>query len=145
MAMRNREAARSERGTAIVETAITLVAVLTFIFGLMEIGRFFQTQEVLTNAAREGARLAVTPLPGTTTLPGAGEIEARVQEFLDSAHLVGATVIVAGEIVPYGTVNTDLTRVRVELPYNLMTGLTWFEALEVTLSGEAVMRDETSP
>ena len=136
---------RFERGTAIVESALTLAMFVIFIFGLVEMGRFFQTQETLTNAAREGARLAVTPLPGTSTLPTPAEIEARVETFLDSARVTGATVIVTNEIVTYGTVDTDLTRVRTELPYNLITGLGWFDALEITLVGESVMRDETSP
>jgi Flp pilus assembly protein TadG len=136
---------RADRGTAVVEAALTLVLFLTFIFAIMEIGRFMQTQELLTNAAREGARLAVTPLPGTSTLPTTAEIEDQVEFFLESANLAGATVTATNEVVTYGTVDTEFTRVRAELPYNLVTGLTWFQALEVTLAGESVMRDETSP
>ena len=134
-----------DRGTAIVESALTLFLFFLILFGILEVGRFVQTQENLTNAAREGARLAVTPLPGTSTLPTAVEVENRVQGFIDSARLTGATVTVTPDTVTYGAVDTDLTRVRVELPYNLLTGLPWFEALEVTLTGEAVMRNETSP
>lgn len=134
-----------EKGTAIVEAALTMALFLLFIFGLMEMGRFFQTQEVLTNAAREGARFAVTPLPGTVTLPTTVEVVAKVQDFLDSGSLTGATIVVTNEVSTYGTVDTDLTRVRVQLPYSLITGLAWFDALEITLLGESVMRDETSP
>jgi len=136
---------RADRGVAVVEAAMTLSLVLLLLFSVMEMGRFIQAQEVVTNAAREGARLAVTPLPGTSTLPDSSQIEGRVETFVDSAGLSGATVTVTQDTTTYGTVDTALTRVRIDLPYSLLTGIPWFNALEVTLTGEAVMRNETSP
>lgn len=50
---------RSERGAALLETAITLPLILLVAVGIFEFGRAFQTWQVLTNAAREGARVAV--------------------------------------------------------------------------------------
>jgi Flp pilus assembly protein TadG len=67
---------RSERGTAIIETALTLPLLLLVCIAIFEFGRAYQTWEVLTNAAREGARLAVLP----TAVPGA--VDARVREYL---------------------------------------------------------------
>jgi Flp pilus assembly protein TadG len=52
---------KRERGSAMVETAITLPLLLMMMVGIFEVGRAYETWQVLTNAAREGARMAVTP------------------------------------------------------------------------------------
>jgi Flp pilus assembly protein TadG len=71
----------SERGTAILETAMTLPLLLLVTVGIFEFGRAYQTWQVVTNAAREGARVAV--LPNSV----AGAPEARVREYLASGQL----------------------------------------------------------
>lgn len=80
-----------ERGTAIVETAMTLPLLLLVSVGIFEFGRAYQTWQVLTNAAREGARVAVLP-----NMP-AGAPEARTLAYLQSGQLsnaAGATIAV---------------------------------------------------
>jgi Flp pilus assembly protein TadG len=60
-----------ERGQAMVETAIAIPLLLVLMVGIFEVGRAYETWQVLTNAAREGARMAVTPsgtAPNTTAL-----------------------------------------------------------------------------
>ena len=47
----------SERGAALLEVALTLPLLLLVAVGIFEFGRAYQTWQVLTNAAREGARL----------------------------------------------------------------------------------------
>ena len=56
---------RSERGAELVEFALILPLLLFIILGLVDFGFMFQRFEVVTNAAREGARIAV--LPGYVT------------------------------------------------------------------------------
>jgi Flp pilus assembly protein TadG len=56
---------RNQRGAALVEAAFTIPILLFIAVGIFEFGRAYQTWLVLTNAAREGARYAVTP--GSTT------------------------------------------------------------------------------
>ncbi len=51
---------KQRHGAAAVETALVLPMALLFLFGIMEYGRFVMTQQVLTNASREGCRYAVT-------------------------------------------------------------------------------------
>jgi len=64
----------SERGVTIVESAVILIMFFSLLFGIIEAGRFLNMRQVLTNAAREGARIAaadptlVTQLGGSTTL-----------------------------------------------------------------------------
>src|SRR5688500_15447923 len=58
--MTNRTSLRkNERGAALLETAITLPIILLISVGIFEFGRAYQTWQVLTNAAREGARIAI--------------------------------------------------------------------------------------
>lgn len=51
----------SERGQAIIELALTLPLLLLIVLGVFDFGLMFQKYEVVTNAAREGARVGVLP------------------------------------------------------------------------------------
>jgi len=90
---------KSERGTALLETALTLPLVLLVSVSVFEFGRAYQTWQVLTNAAREGARIAV--LPGTTS----ADVDARVRQYLTSGALPDADVAAAGVALTAGTVD----------------------------------------
>ena len=60
-----------ERGSAMVETAICIPLLLVLMVCIFEVGRAYETWQVLTNAAREGARMSITPgstSPTTTAL-----------------------------------------------------------------------------
>ncbi len=52
---------RSQRGVSLVEAALTIPMLLLIAVGIFEFGRAYQFWQVLTNAAREGARYSVTP------------------------------------------------------------------------------------
>ena len=54
-----------ERGAELVEFALALPLLLVVFGGIIDFGLLLQRHQVLSNAAREGARLAV--LPGYTT------------------------------------------------------------------------------
>jgi Flp pilus assembly protein TadG len=54
-----RQSVKNQRGAALIETAITIPIVLLICVGIFEFGRAYQTWQVLTNAAREGARVSV--------------------------------------------------------------------------------------
>lgn len=49
----------NEKGTTAVETAIIIMLLLTFIFGIIEFGLLLYNKHVLTNAGREGARAGI--------------------------------------------------------------------------------------
>jgi hypothetical protein len=57
MNMRTRK--NKERGAALIETAITIPMILLVSIAIFEFGRAYQTWQVLTNAAREGARVGI--------------------------------------------------------------------------------------
>jgi Flp pilus assembly protein TadG len=81
MSATTRPNVRCDRGTALIETALTLPLVLLLSISVFEFGRAFQHWQVLTNAAREGARLA--------TLPGKSDddVTARVRAYIDAGQL----------------------------------------------------------
>ena len=68
--------ARSQAGAELVEFALVLPILLLVFGGIVDFGLLLQRQQVVTNAAREGARLAV--LPGYS-LP---DVQARVRQFV---------------------------------------------------------------
>jgi Flp pilus assembly protein TadG len=72
---------RSERGSAVIETALAIPLLLLFGVGALELGRAYQTSLELTNAAREGARVAALPNPV------AGAVDAKVREYLQTDGL----------------------------------------------------------
>jgi len=57
----NSAALGRERGQAVVELALTLPLLLLVVLGIFDFGFMFQKYEVVTNAAREGARVGVLP------------------------------------------------------------------------------------
>jgi len=76
---------RNQRGNALIETAITVPIVLLIAVAIFEFGRAYQTQQVLTNAAREGARQAI--LEGVTD----AQVQTTVRNYLTGGGLTGVT------------------------------------------------------
>lgn len=50
---------REQSGQAMVEMALVLPVIVLIVFGIVEFGRIFNSYLVVTNAAREGARIGV--------------------------------------------------------------------------------------
>jgi Flp pilus assembly protein TadG len=73
----------SEKGAELIEFAIVLPLLLLIVMGIVDFGFMFQRYVVLTNAAMEGARVAV--LPGYTT----PDVEARVQAYAVDGGIAG--------------------------------------------------------
>jgi Flp pilus assembly protein TadG len=48
------------RGAALVEFALLIPVLLTLLLGIWELGRMVETQQIISNAAREGGRMAST-------------------------------------------------------------------------------------
>lgn len=140
---------RDRTGNALVEFALVLPLLLLVFAGIVDFGFLFQRHEVLTNAVREGARIAV--LPATY---GDGIVQQRVTDYvtagLGSATglTVGATQrATIGTTPPYQTVQVTAT-----LRYNylilgpivrLATGGPWGNFID--LSATSTMRTEVSP
>lgn len=102
----------AERGTALIEAALTIPILLLLTVGIFEVGRAYETWQVLSNAAREGARMAVTPNSDPDT------VEALVHNYMADGQLSyedaaavtvnqGATIVVNGSTVGASLVTVD--------------------------------------
>lgn len=78
---------RSQRGFAVLETALAIPLVLLAVVGALELGRAYQTSQVLANAAREGARVAALPNPA------AGTVDAKVRQYLQTDGLLSDATV----------------------------------------------------
>jgi Flp pilus assembly protein TadG len=108
-----------ERGAELIEVAITLPILLLISVGIFEFGRAFQTWEVLTNAAREGARVAV--LPGAAS----NAAETRARAYMQAGMLTNepsATVSVDQNVSVSigGGQNATASRVTVNYPFSFV-------------------------
>jgi Flp pilus assembly protein TadG len=115
---------RSETGAELVEFALTLPLLLLVIFGIIDFGFLFQRYEIITNAAREGARLATLPDYGADLETN---VTSRVNQYLLAADLDPADADVSvtpGTIVIAGK-NVCTYEVRVTYPhaYSFVAGI----------------------
>jgi Flp pilus assembly protein TadG len=115
---------------------------------IFEFGRAYHAFQVLTNAAREGARVAV--LPESTV----EDVQARVSTYLDNGQLgnhANATVLVDQNVtMPIGALSASASVVTVNYPFSFIVlnpvanlvvkGATMGEP--ITLTATAEMRNE---
>jgi Flp pilus assembly protein TadG len=108
------------------------------IFGMIEFGRMVMVQQVITNASREGARIAV--LDDTTR----AEVLDQVETFLTGARLGGATIDVTPtepNTAGYG----EPVTVTVTIPFDQVSWLPSPMLIggDTQLTATTVMRRET--
>ena len=137
-----------QRGAALIEAAFVLPILLLVSVGIFEFGRAYETWEVLTNAAREGARVAILP---------AGSTDAAIQRTLDYMQVGGlqcdaSCVSVTGTTVSMGASGTAAgSQVTVSYPFTFMmlqpvANLVVSGSLlgsPITLTATSVMRNES--
>jgi len=114
--------------------------------GIFEFGRAYQTWQVLTNAAREGARLAV--IQGSTDT----DVTARVRNYMQSGSLpnyASATVTVARNVVLTGP--DTASRIQINYPFRfivlnpvvrLIAPRNSTTGAPITMTSSAIMRNE---
>jgi Flp pilus assembly protein TadG len=99
---------RRERGAELVEFALVLPFLLVVIAGIVDFGFAFQRYEVITNAAREGARLATLPGYGPTSVDS--RVRSYVQQGLSLSNGAMNTVMPAGAVsVTYPNLTVPLS------------------------------------
>ena len=105
---------KNERGAALIETAITIPIILLISVGIFEFGRAYQTWQVLTNAAREGARVAIL------TEKTDSDVQSAVQNYMKNGGLpkyLGATVAIDRNVAMGPNTASKIT---VSYPFNFM-------------------------
>ena len=107
-----------ERGQALIEAAVTIPILLLVAVGIFEFGRAYQTWQVLTNAAREGARAAVIPNPS----PGAPEATAR--SYMQSGMLPNygsaAVSVNRNASIPVNGTPVSASEVTIDYPFQFI-------------------------
>lgn len=103
---------RSQSGAELVEFALVLPILLVVFGGIVDFGLMLQRQQVITNAAREGARLAVVNYPS-------GDVQERVRRFvregLNNPALEPVTTVSPPQALPLpsgasiNTIQVDVT------------------------------------
>jgi Flp pilus assembly protein TadG len=140
---------KSERGAELIEFALVFPLLLLVVLGIVDFGFVFQRMEVVTNAAREGARIAVLPGYATT------DVQARVQNYIQTGGVptkAGNPVIAVTDVsIPTGVGGPNLTGKRVQVTYThsyLFIGpvASWFGGsfTTVPIAAVAIMRDEVA-
>ena len=136
---------KNQRGAALIETAITIPIVLLVSVAIFEFGRAYQTWQVLTNASREGARIAI--IAGTTDQ----QITDAVRNYLTNGRLTnaGSATVNIDRLVPFG--ETTASSVTVNLPFSfivlnpvarLVVSGSSTGSAPLTMSSVAIMRNE---
>ena len=131
-----------DRGAAAVEMALVMPLLLAMIIGIIDFSRILNAELQLSQAAREGARLAsLLPQAGPTTMNGTDltAIQTRAQLAAPNPAF-GAALPLSGVVVvaTYCTSSpaaTDVATVRVDYVFN---GIYWMNG--TTLSQTARMR-----
>ena len=137
---------RRERGAALLEAAIVVPIILLISVGIFEFGRAYQTWQVLTNAAREGARLAI--ISGSTDT----DVETRVRNYMSAGQLENASTATV-------TINRDValtgadtgSQIIINYPFDFMVLNPVIRLIDsgsttgqpITMQSSAVMRNES--
>jgi Flp pilus assembly protein TadG len=140
---RFRQCAQLEEGAQLIEFVIVFPILMLLLAGILDFGMMFRSFEVVTNASREGARVAI--LPGYAL----ADVKLRVDEYLAASGL-NSTVVTEMQTVPVkiGAKTFNARAVRVSYTYQMLV-LSGVSKVfggsigNVPLQAVSVMRSET--
>jgi len=121
---------RKQDGQSLVEFALVMPVFIILLFGIMEFGRLWEVSNILTSAAREGARVAAVTAPDVEAVSGA------VQNVLDAGQITNAQIQISG---PTGSNEISVT---LTLDYEPMSGVVIPGLTALTISRSTTMRWE---
>jgi len=141
---------RGSSGQSLIEFALVLPMLLVLVFGIVEFGNAWRHYQLITNTAREGARVAVLP-SSTATI-----VDSVIDDRLNGSGLDANQATVTLKILDFGDANysNSADTVTIEYPYdfvflgpviNLMctaVGCSGGTYGSVTLSSTSIMRNE---
>ena len=132
---------KDEKGSVAVEFAILLPLFIMFVWGAIEFGLAYYTQEVLTNATREGARAGIVQ---TLPKPTVAQIQAIVTSYVTNSgvpigSLNAPTVTGAGGVFPNPLTVTATYNYTFPIVSMITAGAV---PASITLTASTVMRHE---
>lgn len=126
---------RDDGGQALVEFALIMPFLLLFLVGIVEFGRAWNQHQVITDAAREGARKAVVFDASVTV----DTVESTIKRALAAAGINPANATITGQGSWLLDSNQNAT-VSISLPYRFI----FFGALKQWTTGESTVQLRTS-
>jgi Flp pilus assembly protein TadG len=138
----------NRRGAATVELALILPLLFTVVLGILEFGRAMMVMNLVTNAAREGARMAV--LEGSTNT----DVQNAIKTMLNKSTGVATSNVTTTITVAAAAGNADagnqvanahmrdLITVKVSVPYNSVMLIPGKYLSGKNLVGQSSMRHE---
>jgi len=125
---------RLRRGAAVVEMAVVLPLLLTLVFGIIEFGWTFMVYQNVTNAAREGCRVAV--LAGSEDT----DINERIDTFMGLVGLSDYDVTLT-----HPTPGDPTETVVISVPYSSISLVgEYFGAVDFDIVARSSMRKESA-
>ena len=136
--VRSRPISRHRRGMATVELAIVAPVFLLFVFGMIEFSRMVMIKQAMTNAAREGCRIAVM-----ANTRNSDDVDEAIHDYLEPVvPNIDAVRIAAPEITSSIASGRELT-VRVEVDFKDVSWVpTAYMGFNPTVSAEATHNRE---
>ncbi len=140
----------SQRGSALVEFALSLLVFLSLLFGVMDFGRALYTYHAVCHAAREGARFAIVNGSGSKSYPG-GASASDIANVVENASSLNPSTLnynqqspntSAGAMNVYTTWNPNNKAggtVKVQTQYNYRFMFPLLPSTTLTLSNTAQM------
>jgi|KBSMisStandDraft_5_1062788.scaffolds.fasta_scaffold208881_2 hypothetical protein len=142
----SRRPVTSERGAEIIELIIVTPLFLLLIAAMFDFGFLFRNWEVVTNAAREGARIGA--LPDYVCNKSTTDVEDRVSDYMKGSGIT-KNFTVDVDTLPMGTAagtfSACVVKVKLEqaLPsLHFLGGLTGGSFGSIDVQANAVMRTE---
>jgi len=135
---------KRDGGQSLVEMAVVLPVLLLLVIGMVEFARAWMFQQLITNIAREGARLAVIPTSNQAM------VQTRIDQLLTAANINPASASVNLTICtgPNCTGQSDIVQVQVPYAFTLIGPIANLVCggcgalSSITLSSSADMRNE---
>ena len=140
---------RDTRGAALLEMALTLPMMLMVAAGIFEFGRAYQTWQIITNAAREGARIAV--LPGTTDTMVSDRVKTYMSDGQLSDYAAATVAIKRDATIAMGANTATASKITISYPFTFVVLQPISKLINpsstlgapLTMSVSALMRNET--
>ena len=137
-------------GQSLIEFALVLPMLLVLVFGIVEFGNAWRHYQLITNTAREGARVAVLPSSTATT------VDSVIDDRLTGSGLVADSATVTLKVLSVGDPGyaNSADTVTIDYPYRFVflgpvidlmcagIGCSGASYSTVTLSSTSIMRNE---
>ena len=142
--------ARGEEGSAILETALSMIIFLTFLFGIMETGFALYAYHFISNAARETTRYAI--VRGNSCKDLASACPATKNEIKTYATTLGFSGITTNDVsvsyagypagaacIPNANCNNPGNLITVTITYHFPFNVPFIPAKTIAMSSTSAM------